>query len=793
MGIKMQFSQNSSQPALRFQGQYYPLNKTQTIIGSNPGCDIRIENNPRVLSMHAQVIWQGGQVFLLAIDSNAAIWVNNVLTSQKLLEDQDEIALGDGETRMQLLLNWNAIATSPRATWDYATQLPEVYTPQQSSAADVETTQQIGSRTMRQSGRHRVPGLAPQQLSGIREASPPPSALGQAPPMTPPAASAQEYGAPAAPVQAYRAAQSPVQQMAFAPAQQPASAYAPAPAQQPAPMSASSVLATNSTRYLCAAGHLDEGFQDYVMRNVIYEEHRALGESYGVDMLAVVSWCKAGLARINVRDAVLGILFLVICSIIAIRIIQDVSTAIQYLQFYGYASYSFQSFYLVLLSEGLGLPFGLLVVLFITLGIEAWIKWRWRRSHPGFVSLLILLFLLSSLIPFVFSFLITLALWSTIFGELLLRYYGEPVNRLRKGFFDPLARPAALDFNLESRLRESFNTEQRNVVAYSGYKPFAGAGYYRNGWSFTLDTSKGALDSSSPSSRLTPRSFTVSSLYNQVEQDVNALGIKDVLEIEGKLYINGQFLPENPQFFNIAALRPLTSVDPRLVGQYKERPTEDARYYQCLRFNFWRGEMIFTAFLRFIQRGKDLFTEVNYLLLPPMKDDYYWVDRKEITPTASMIWQLFKRSFDGPLKLWFGVPARLLRVSRYSAHQQKIARVARNNPAFDYGAATSLRQEASDDEYHLFFQKLDEEMYLKIVEAQILETIIQFLDAHQIDTSDLRARQQTILNNNTYVNGQTVNIGAMATGSGGQASYNPASGQPGTGAQSQQSQSPARP
>src|SRR5207237_633136 len=206
-----------------------------------------------------------------------------------------------------------------------------------------------------------------------------------------------------------------------------------------------------------------------------------------------------------------------------------------------------------------------------------------------------------------------------------------------------------------------------------GYQPFAGAGYYKRNWSwsFVIDMSKGAYDTSNLSStptRKTPLPFTVSSLYNAIEKDVWALGVKNVLEIEGKLYVHGQYLPENPLFFNTAAMRPVTSVDPPLVEQYKEHPTEDVRYYQCLRFTFLRG--------------------------------YFYT------------WQ-----------------------------QRRLARVALNNPAFDYGASTSLRQLASDDEYHLLFQELDEGMYLKVIEKQILETIFNFLEAHQIDTTELRQRQ----------------------------------------------------
>jgi hypothetical protein len=172
--------------------------------------------------------------------------------------------------------------------------------------------------------------------------------------------------------------------------------------------------------------------------------------------------------------------------------------------------------------------------------------------------------------------------------------------------------------------------------------------------------------------------------------------------------------------------------------------------------------VIFTAFLRFVQSGKNLFAEVDYLLLYPLKPEYYWVDEREIIPAAGKVWELVKRSFDSPIKLCFGLLGRFLSNSTYQRQQERLARIARNNPSFDYGTDTSLREEASDGDYHLFFQKLDRVMYLKIAEQKLLEAIMQFLDECRIDTTELRQRQQVIQNNNTVVNNKgEMNIGVL--------------------------------
>jgi hypothetical protein len=61
-------------------------------------------------------------------------------------------------------------------------------------------------------------------------------------------------------------------------------------------------------------------------------------------------------------------------------------------------------------------------------------------------------------------------------------------------------------------------------------------------------------------------------------------------------------------------------------------------------------------------------------------------------------------------------------------------------------------------------------MHLKILERQILDTIVRFLDARNIDTSDLKERQTTILNNGLLVSGSgTIHAESLAVGTNSQA------------------------
>jgi hypothetical protein len=45
-----------------------------------------------------------------------------------------------------------------------------------------------------------------------------------------------------------------------------------------------------------------------------------------------------------------------------------------------------------------------------------------------------------------------------------------------------------------------------------------------------------------------------------------------------------------------------------------------------------------------------------------------------------------------------------------------------------------------------YFQKMDGDLHNKLFEHEVLDSLIEFLDEHGIDTGNLKERQTTILN-----------------------------------------------
>lgn len=614
----MQVSQSSGGHVLRYQGRNYPLDKPQIVIGSDPRCDISIENSSHVLPAHALLVLRGGQVFLRCLNRNAAIWVNDLPVTEAQLRDRAAIALGDPETRLMLLLNWMPTdQTSHQAGTDpVGADATNVWSKGLSATTDQSSAVQNELATAT-----RVSVKVGEAQKATIAVTPPPIAS------TP---------------------------------------------------SAAPVGSTDATRYLCAAAHLDARFRNYVMEHIIDEEHRALVVSYGVDVVSVVKYCLATNSRELFRDTIL-------CTLLFVAIVAIIT-----------------------------LHFFPLVLLFPLLFLMAWVTVGVER-------------------------------WS--------RYYGDIAAGLAKGKFHPNNIQFSLDRELEDKLKMLSNTQGHNVIVYSGYSPFIGAGQNIGGWSFVIDMEKGKMRGTG---RVSPVAFRFTELYNYLTAKLEGLAIEG-LSLEDKLFVNGQEIRDDRRFLADPYTRPYTQVDLDLVQNISESPTQNIRYYKCIQVTSWSGELVLSIFLRFSRAGKNLFMEANYALLTPIREEYRRIDNAADSFTLRKFLFIVLESFIPTFFLCLFSPFALLgRWKRTWGVAQKRRRIEREideNPAFDYGAISSLRDAASSKHYQRHLQQLDKEMYVKIIQSQLLDSIVEFLDKKNIDTSDLKERQEVILNNDVLLSG----------------------------------------
>lgn len=306
------------------------------------------------------------------------------------------------------------------------------------------------------------------------------------------------------------------------------------------------------------------------------------------------------------------------------------------------------------------------------------------------------------------------------------------------------------------------HSQGAEVLVYSGFSPFVTAGIELDSWSFAANIQCGKQ---SVGTRLTPRAFETSALYQRVTDELAKLDLRNIT-IEDIVCVNGRDVIKDSRFSQGRFSRPYTHINRDTLIDLMHRSSHVGRHYKRVQVVDWSGELVFTLFLRFCKEQRNLFCEASYFVMTPVDERYRRIDH---LPTHDWSWamgMLLTAPIAGaahclvsPFVMW----ERLSNVFKKDKEHHEREQIEKNQP-FDYGAQVYPRGLVASNQYQRYFQKLDKEFYSKVLVRQILDGIIEFLDEHNIDTSDLRDRQNTIENHGVIVSGGDLNAEALAVG-----------------------------
>ncbi|MFH0520157.1 hypothetical protein ACHBTE_23650 [Streptomyces sp. M41] len=396
---------------------------------------------------------------------------------------------------------------------------------------------------------------------------------------------------------------------------------------------------------------------------------------------------------------------------------------------------------------------------------------RRRQARRDTVLALLLLAILITL-PFSFGaslFLGFLAAWFIVAVESLTVHYGVVARQLRRENFVPDQAPEPVSPQQRQRIQEIERRDRGNVVVFSLYAPFVGYGPVTSTWSFAVDTAR-----PEEGKQIVP--FTVHELNDHLAAQVADLKLPGV-HVENLLLVNGGDLLYGVDDRTRAHLLPDTDGPPKekvlpdLLRDLREDGKGRARPYLAIRVTGWSGELATTLFLRcaLLSDGKMLFIEGSSSLLAPVREQYRIADQLLDAPTLRQWVALVSGAGRRTPGLLFGAPfsavAGLFSPLIEHRKQRRQAREIRHRQ-FNYGASFSIRDAASDQLYYRYFQQLDRELYAKTVEHRVLAALVEFMEDHNIDSSDLVQRQTTIYNSGLYAGGN-VTVSDSAVGVGG--------------------------
>jgi hypothetical protein len=540
---------------------------------------------------------------------------------------------------------------------------------------------------------------------------------------------------------------------------------------------------SNATRYLCVGAQVDGAFGDRVIREVLEQHHRAVAPTFGLDLIPVVIHALNGRSRRKRRDLLLillGALDLLIAPVITIVMalswlwIRFVYRLTRQQRPFWHQRYAL---YLATVASVMIVP--VLALTALLLSVVVGLLGPYVASMPVIVVWPARLgFWLPSPLA---GCLVVLSLgvaWSVLCWH-RLSTRRVLLDTLRPDAFRLGHLPLVPDYH--PRIHDRFvrlQQDQRssNVTVYSSFSPFLGAGDERQTWGFTVDLSQGAQRSDGEVGE--PRPFGLTKLHRHVRRRLQALSDPALppeqrisnLVIEDRLFVHGDAVQDDDRFLPRPDAPPVARVPPRVIHEMLNKPTGATRHFKCIRVDSWRREVGFSEFLHFAMQGRTLYVEQTVCRLLPIKRTYHLIDdlTRRLLPgeVPALLWETLKE-----------LPASLLRApvelihhwrSKHREQQQDrvLRRILDEGLAVDYGARVSVRELGQATGWKNYFQELDWYRQLQIVQSHVLEAILDFLEEHDVDTSEFRQRQSAILNSGVFMPGGTIYNSTVAAGPG---------------------------
>lgn len=518
-----------------------------------------------------------------------------------------------------------------------------------------------------------------------------------------------------------------------------------------------------TTRYLCAAAHLDPAFGDPAIAEFLVEPVRAIPPAPGVDSAAVLRDAVAARARRRIRDAILLLLLVVFAFV-------NLSALLVWLVVALVASIGRVGTGLVGDATGRSrnaVVFALLVLAGVVVLPQLLASGLYPVTSDGVYGVL------PDSSSFSYGlFIAVLALAVIAIDEFTVHHL--VYTSFRRGGFVPDGRRASSGWERAVRTlgHESFrhslarlegadeqaiqNRDLADVIVHRGFSPFIGAGaqIHRKIIPLPLEPAeKDGTDDLWGNARPTPQPISVVELHQHIAAAINELRSSSSLGPGGRLAgltVREQVLmaadrlvtnlDTQPQPAVLADLhRPPAAHMP--VGDARhlaDTPQEWARYYQCFRIEAWDRDLTTSCYLHAGTDQRMLFLEWTFCVLPPIQEGYREIDRFRdpvLTPLRRSLMELVV------------LPATVIRRCRSVFHRFKplIQRQGEVVPG-RYGAGKSLREIAAAGDVQTYFQDVDAERYVKILDATLFRAVGQYLEDHGYSVVEFMKMADPVVN-----------------------------------------------
>lgn len=564
---------------------------------------------------------------------------------------------------------------------------------------------------------------------------------------------------------------------------------APARIHRAGPELGSEVERDDTTRYLCAAAHLDQGYANEAIREFLVEETRPVPPSPGVDAATVLGEAVAARTRRKLRDGALVLLVIlfgwidpfslfiwVVLALLAV-LAGAVSSGKVSLRRYIPTLVVVGGLALLLLLT----PVGRLLGLLLGFGSSSSGSVDSSDLPPGYylppedlgpsVESILAIVLIGLMLA------VLLADRFVVWNLLTVQFRKNPTSRptgtldtaryvytfsgrrfLRQlgRFVDPPrtmapSSPAPTGMHQDNSSLDG----ALPVIVHRGYNPFVGAGEHFRPWSVAVPLER--LSDAPAKGKL-----TTEAVYERIRSELQGLHQATMLSPSRRLRrltINEQIIvsaaelvdhlaePAARDFLQNTGVPPYALLHREHAQSIRACPLEWARYYHCIQVETWDRDLVVSVYLHVAVDESTLYVEWTPCLLRPIKGKYQQIDtmsRSPLLPIGQSLFDLIRLPALAPLKLW---------------HTLVLIRpIRRDRDVIDpdmFGTLRSLREMAADKTVHNYFQLADRDRYLKMFQGRFVLAISRIMREAGYSSASFDRMAATVVNNNVHIGTNT--------------------------------------
>jgi hypothetical protein len=519
----------------------------------------------------------------------------------------------------------------------------------------------------------------------------------------------------------------------------------------------------DTTRYLCAAAHMDPAFADGAIREFLVEPTRPVPSSPGVDAAAVLAEAVAARTRRKLRDLAVvlllaGLVLLLAIEVLAVWVVlaivlslPAIGSSVKKQSPAKVTAYLIAAVVVAALLVYAGPP------LLAELTDEPYgssyddAESTSDATVIGVVAIAALLLAVLATDRFV------------VWRHLATRFWPNRLTRVRPWLRDRPVFQVSPRRQLTGLWRyaephptmagPSGDGAPIPLVVYRGFVPFVGAGRPEDPWSIAVPlerlpdtTATGALTTATLYAGINAEITSLRAARTlSPGQRLGELNIGELVIVSSDELIDHLAEPAAADFLTEPGAAPFTMLRRERAAIIRDNPLEWARYYQCYQVETWDRDLVVTVFVHVAVGEGALYVEWTPCVLRPIRRSYRKIDgmaRSPLRPAARAVLDL--------LTLPVSLPGRLVHLLSFLRPLPQDRGVV--NPGM-YGSATSLRELAADRNVHNYFQLADVDRYVKMLEGRLIRAVSRMMRGAGYSPASFDAQAAAVVNNNVQIAG----------------------------------------